>query len=114
MASFQKFVARKLTLSATPNTVVQLYALLIGLTPTPTISQAMTQVVINNNTAGNLLLTDNPNALTENDGFLLASGDTWNMEVSGSDNDIINTTEMYVLSATASKTFIASFRSEIG
>lgn len=110
----QKFLSRTITLSATPNTLQNLRELILALSPTPTIPEAVTQLILYPTGAGNLMITDDSTATTEAGGAAFTAGDGINFPASGSPNDTVNTTEIWVLSATASKTFSIMARSEVG
>lgn len=107
------FLARGATLGAA-NTAVQLSAIIAALVPTPKLSPAFTQLTLINNGAGNLGVTDDSTVAGEAGTAILPSGSSQNFNTSGSPSDVINTTEIWLISATLNQAFSIFGRSEVG
>lgn len=95
--------AGNLTTSSDANTPLSLALLLSG---AGFRFGGLVELVIQSTGAGNLILSSDPEIAAEADGFLLAPTLTFpTLTMRGTQQSPIQTAELYVLSATASKTF---------
>ena len=104
MASMITSFAGNGTTSSSTNTPLSIKAILS--TAGYTGQSALIQLIIQPTGAGNLVITSNASATAETDGYLLTTTLTFpTLDMYGSQQSPIQSANLYLLSATASKTF---------